>query len=103
MPVTVVMVPASIQVCEPGDLAYYPRVLDINDSSRFDLEQPQRIIAELAEPLGWSFADLRPALQSADRCPYQPHNMHWLEHGHELVADYVGNVLIEEAIVQASP
>ncbi len=85
-----VLVPSSIQVCDPSALDYYPDNVSLAD---YDLEQPQRLASEIAEATGMEVLDLRTALSAAARCPYQPENMHWLEHGHELVADTVAEML----------
>ncbi len=87
----IIMVPASVQVCVPDDLPYFPRYVDLNDTALFDLERPQRDTSVLAESLGIGYYDLRPTLQTlAERgCPYQPYNMHWLPAVHEKVAGEV--------------
>ncbi|MBL8153914.1 MAG: acyltransferase [Anaerolineae bacterium] len=84
----VIMVPASVQICNSADLPYFPRYVDLTDAAQFDLERPQRDTAMLAESLGMDYRDLRPTLQvlSERDCPYQPYNMHWLPAVHETVA-----------------
>jgi peptidoglycan/LPS O-acetylase OafA/YrhL len=77
------LVPASIQVCGPGDLEYFPANVDLAD---FDLEQPQRLAESIAGSVGMEVLDLREPLRAAPQCPYQPANMHWLEAGHEIAA-----------------
>ena len=75
--VVLVMIPAPVQVCGPDQLAYYPRQVDLTDSARFDVEQPQRFTRALADTLGLGYYDLRHALHSpTGNCPYQAHNMH---------------------------
>lgn len=84
----IIMVPASVQICNPVDLPYFPRYVNLNDTAQFDLERPQRDTAALAESLGIAYRDLRPTIQALDEqgCPYQPYNMHWLPAVHETVA-----------------
>ncbi len=77
------LVPASIQVCTPDDLEYYPDNVDLAD---FDLDQPQRVAVPLAQLVGAEVVDLRDPLRTAGDCPYQPGNMHWLDLGHEIAA-----------------
>ncbi len=90
----VVMAPASVQVCQPAQLAYYPRNVDLADAARYDLDLPQRMMSEITQAAGVPFYDLRPVLQAAPGgCPYQAHNMHWTGAGHQLVADYLAGVL----------
>ena len=36
------LVPASVQVCSPEQLRYFPKHIDLSDSTRFNLDQPQR-------------------------------------------------------------
>ena len=68
------------------DLAYFPANVDLAD---LDLDQPQRIAADVANATGMEVLDLRPALLAASECPYQPSNMHWLEHGHEVATEAI--------------
>lgn len=93
--VVLVMAPSSVQVCSSNELDYYPRHIDLNDTSRFDIDQPQRIMSEIADSLGLTMYDLRDAFSASGACPYQPKNMHWLTDGHGAVSDYLADVLIE--------
>ena len=77
-------------MCAPEDLGYFPDNVALTD---FDLDQPQRLAIEIAEATGMETLDLRPVLSAAAECPYQPENMHWLERGHQLVADAVAELL----------
>lgn len=99
----VVMVPASVQVCSPAALDYYPEPLDLT-SDRWDLDQPQRLMQEVTDDLGIQFHDLRPAL-SEGLCPFQPNNMHLVERGHELLAADVARWLAsgDAATIPAAP
>ena len=97
--VVLVMVPASIQVCLSDELAYYPRHIDINDSTRFDLDQPQLIMSEIADSLDFPIYDLRDAFSSSEGCLYQPRNMHWLPEGHSVVSDYLAELLTEAGYI----
>jgi hypothetical protein len=87
------LVPANIQACGPADLDVYPRNVNLADSERFDLERPQRVLAETAAALGIEAVDLRPVLAQAGHCLYQPRNMHWLPEAHERVATFVADLL----------
>lgn len=94
--VIVFMVPAPVQICDQSQLAYYPRGVDLADGDRFDMDLPQRMMAELTGELGLPFYDLRNPLGGvAEMCPYQPRNMHWTAHGHQMVADYLADILLE--------
>ncbi len=79
----IMLVPASVQVCDPEALDYYPANIDLAD---FDFDQPQRLASALAQEIGAEVLDLRPALAAAADCPYQAANMHWLEQGHQIAA-----------------
>lgn len=93
--VVLVMIPAPVQVCPPNRLSYFPHPIDLSDSSRFDLDLPQRTTRRLADPLGITCLDLRPVLRKVPgSCGYQPHNMHWTAAGHRAVADYLAQVLV---------
>jgi peptidoglycan/LPS O-acetylase OafA/YrhL len=92
--VVILMVPASVQVCGQDQLAYYPKPVDLTDTTRFDLDLPQRMTKEIADSLSFSYYDLRPTLRALPTgCPYQPHNMHWTVAGHQAVADYLAGEL----------
>jgi hypothetical protein len=90
-----VMVPASIQVCAPFELPYFPRYIDIDNKDQFDLDLPQRNTKGIADELGIKFYDLRPILTAnPSGCPYQPANMHWLPVGHQTVAEYLSGIVL---------
>jgi lysophospholipase L1-like esterase len=98
--VVLIMVPSSVQVCSSGQLAYYPRHINLNDSTKFDINQPQRIMSEIANSLGLPMYDLRETLSSSTQCLYQPHNMHWLADGHQVVASYLADLITEKGYVR---
>ncbi len=89
----VLSVPAPGQVCAPADLAYWPRGVDLGDTTRFDPERPQRWTAELAAATGAEYHDLRDVLRGGP-CPYQPRNMHWTAAGHRRVAEAMAGWLV---------
>jgi peptidoglycan/LPS O-acetylase OafA/YrhL len=91
-PLTLVLIPAPVQVCAAADLRYYPSVVDLSDTARFDPDRPQRLVAELAADLAVDVIDLRAAF-AGQPCPYQPENLHWLASGHALAADAVADFL----------
>ena len=97
--VVFVMAPSSVQVCSSDELDYYPRGIDLNDASRFDVDQPQRIMSEIADTLDLTMYDLRDAFLASGGCPYQPKNMHWLAEGHGAVSGYLADVLIETGYI----
>jgi len=87
----IVLVPAPIQVCGPEALSYFPKNVDLADTSRFDLDQPQRLARGIANRFRIGCIDLRVPLKAPDqkKCPYHPNNMHWTVQGHSIVADYL--------------
>ena len=97
--VVLVMVPSSVQVCSSDELDYYPRHINLADSTRFDVDQPQRIMSEIASSLGLPMYDLRDILSSSGQCPYQSHNMHWMANGHNIVATYLAEVLTQKGYI----
>ncbi len=90
--VIVALVPASVQVCDRFELPYYPQNVNLADSTLFDLEQPQRVAAELTDRLGIAFVDLRKPLRELEVCPYHPENLHWKREGHRAVARYLATL-----------
>jgi hypothetical protein len=95
----VVLVPSSVQVCDPEDLAYMTRGVDPASSEAYDLDQPQRIAKEILSELNIEYFDLRPSLKDAEECPYQPRNMHWTEYGHKVVGQTVADELITRGFI----
>ncbi len=89
----VVMVPASIQVCTPGQLPYWPGHIDFRNGPEFDVDRPQRMTRAIASDLGVPYIDLRPTLSRTGTCLYQPENMHWRQAGHAVVASRIANLL----------
>ncbi|MBV8638902.1 MAG: acyltransferase [Candidatus Eremiobacteraeota bacterium] len=89
----IVLFPAPVQVCAPGDLPYYPRGMSLRDSSRFDDDFPQRATSRIARRLDMPFLDLRPTLRAASACPYQPHNMHLTAAGQRLAAHAIARFI----------
>ena len=84
------LVPASVQVCSPNQLSYFPKHISLDDPERFDLDQPQRRMIESASKVGVNYLDLRLAFDSPpDLCPYHPKNLHWTQHGHLVVAEFL--------------
>lgn len=92
--VLIVLVPASVQVCDPADLAYITRGVDPAASQLYDLDQPQEIAAGIMDKLDLPYFDLRPVL-SGSECYYARRNMHWTPDGHVVVSRAVAD-LIEE-------
>jgi peptidoglycan/LPS O-acetylase OafA/YrhL len=86
--VLLMLIPASVQVCDPGELPYLPRIVDLADTTRYDLNRPQRLASEVAAELGIPCWDLRSVLRASDGVRYYPkRNMHWTEAAHQVVAE----------------
>jgi len=99
--VAVIMVPAPVQVCGRGELAYFPRHINLGDAARFDLDLPQRMTGQICKELGLPWYDLRAAFKAAGAaCPYQQHNMHWTEDGHRLAAEFLADAFIREHLLE---
>lgn len=88
----VIMVPASVQVCNPADLPYYPNGV-FSDGSRYDLDLPQRMASEIAALAGIRFLDLRAALKNGP-CPYRKTNMHWTSEGHRRASEAIARMIL---------
>ena len=92
--VLIVLVPAPAQVSGPRELAYYPRGVDLSDTTRFDPEGPHRATRAIADSLGIACLDLLPALGATPGGrPYQHHNLHWTPSGHRAVATWLADTL----------
>jgi hypothetical protein len=96
----ILMIPASVQVCDPSDLAYYPSSLDTHDAARFDMDRPQRTTRAIAARIGVVAYDLRPTLATLGACPYQRYNMHWTTAGHEATAEFLSRRLVADHYLQ---
>lgn len=97
--VILVMAPSSVQVCSADALDYYPRHIDLADSARFDVDQPQRLMSGIADSLNLPLYDLRDALSASPQCPYQPRNMHWTIAGHQTVSAYLADLLVQNGYI----
>jgi peptidoglycan/LPS O-acetylase OafA/YrhL len=97
--VVLVMAPSSVQVCSADALDYYPRHIDLADSTRFDIDQPQRIMSGIADSLDLPLYNLRSALTASAQCPYQPRNMHWTIEGHQVVSEYLADLLVQNGYI----
>jgi peptidoglycan/LPS O-acetylase OafA/YrhL len=94
----VVVVPASVQVCGPDDLPYWPDGIGLSPP-RFDPDQPQRLLQAAADAAGiGEVHDLRAAL-TAPSCLYRKHNMHLTVEGQARLADAVEAILVERGLL----
>ena len=99
--VLILMIPAPIQVCQPGDLAYYPNYVNLQDTERYDLALPQRMTKEISTQLGFLYYDAQLALDSdGSDCFYQEHNMHWTSTGHQVVTRYLVEKLFNDQVIE---
>jgi hypothetical protein len=89
--VVIVMFPASIQVCRPAELPYYPHFVDFNDPAQYDQDRPQRLAARLAADLHLDYVDMRAAFRGS--CDFAPHNMHLTADGQRLASEYLSRRL----------
>jgi peptidoglycan/LPS O-acetylase OafA/YrhL len=92
----VAMVPVEAQVCRPDQLAYWPDFVNLQDSDRFDLDRPQKLLKTVMDGLGVSTLDLRAALRASPVSPCQPRNLHWTEAGHRAVAEELARTLVAD-------
>jgi len=53
-------------------------------------------MADVAQSLNVPLYDLHEMLSSDTECYYQPHNIHWTVAGHQVVAEYLADVLIRD-------
>jgi peptidoglycan/LPS O-acetylase OafA/YrhL len=95
----ILMIPASVQVCPPRDLPYYPVTLDLGNAARFDLDLPQRETRAIARRLHVPAYDLRPVLTKLRECPYQPWNMHWTPAGQLAAAEFLSARLTDDHLL----
>jgi hypothetical protein len=95
----IVMIPASVQVCSPRDLPYFPATLDLQNASRFDMDLPQRETRTIVRHLRIPAYDLRPMLTKLRECPYQPWNMHWTQAGQLATAQFLSARLTDDHLI----
>lgn len=99
----VLMVPAPVQVCEPNQLTYNPRNVDLSDASQYNLDLPQNEMAEITNSLETPMIDLRSVLKAAQpECLYRSDNMHWTKQGHINVAIEIANWLAKSEILSTN-
>ncbi len=89
-----VMVPSSVQAVSAKELSYFPRNVNLKDTTRFDVDLPQRMMKDLCDSLGIKFVDLREAFRLNPKPQtYHPNNMHWTRGGHEVAAEYLVTII----------
>lgn len=94
--IVVVAIPAPTQVARPEDIAWWPTAIDFDDTARFDMDQPQRLLKELADEYSFEFVDLRaPFVRERERLPYQRRNIHWTSAGHEIMAEEMRKLILK--------
>lgn len=101
-PVWLVVIPAPVQVCDAASLHPSLRFVDLRDTDRFDLDQPQRLTTAIAARLGLDAIDLRPLLAGSERCVYQPNNLHWTREGHSAVASFLAGEICDRGRLRDS-
>lgn len=94
-----VMVPSPVQVCNRAALDYFPEPFDLT-SERWDVDAPQRLVADIASDLDVPFHDLSDAL-SEGLCTYQTDNRYLISRGHELAAADIGQWIADTAPIDA--
>jgi peptidoglycan/LPS O-acetylase OafA/YrhL len=97
----IVMIPASVQVCSPRELPYFPTTLDLGNAARFDMDLPQRETRAIVRHLRIPAYDLRPMLTSLRECPYQPWNMHWTQVGQQATAQFLSTRLTDDHLIRS--
>ena len=73
------------------------------DPRDFDLDKPQRLIAEIGEEHGVPVIDLRPALRQAARDGpelYYRNDIHWMARGHDVAAREIVRQLVDRQLLQ---
>ena len=83
----VYFVPGAVAVSTPADIHYFPRDLDLSDTSNYDLDRPLENLRRLAGTVGLPVVDLTPPLKNHKTQPvYFPDSLHWNPEGHKVVA-----------------
>jgi len=90
-------VPGQIEVSDSEFISYFPKSININDTTVFDLCLPLRIQEELCSQNHIPYLNLREILiNNPEQSLYFEKSWHWNEKGHEVIADYLFNFLLEK-------
>jgi peptidoglycan/LPS O-acetylase OafA/YrhL len=86
----IVFVPGQVAVSEEKDIAFFPKNIHIEDTTKFDMDEPYRILDQICDSMSIPVTDLTEHLRTY---PYQPvyfrESWHWNKNGHKAVADYL--------------
>lgn len=82
--------PGQLEISTPADIDYYPHHISLNDTSKYDLDLPRKIMKELSNNAGIPFLDPTKRLRSNLIQPvYFRGSWHWNSEGHKVIADFV--------------
>lgn len=83
-------VPGQIEVSSPRYISYFPKNINLNDTSRFDLNLPMQIFRELCDKNNIKYLNSKDVLRSFPEQPlYFSESWHWNKKGHCVIADFI--------------
>lgn len=86
----VIGVPGQVEVSDPKYITYFPKSVNINDTTIFDLNKPLRIIEGLCHNNDIMFINSKGVLKSHPAQPvYFEKSWHWNKEGHQVIADFL--------------
>jgi len=89
-------VPGQIEVSLPQHIDYYPYMVNIEDSTKFDFEISHAIIRTICDKNKIELWDTKEYLVKSPVQPlYYTESWHWNKEGHITIADYITNKLIK--------
>ncbi len=87
-------VPGQIEVSEPKHISHFPHTLNLNDTSRFDLNLPLSIYQKLCNESEIEYLVTKDVLKNHPEQPvYFEKSIHWNKKGHEVVAGFLFDYL----------
>jgi peptidoglycan/LPS O-acetylase OafA/YrhL len=82
--------PGAVSVSKPEDIANFPEGINLNDSTKFDLDLPFSKLQTITSKLKIAVSDLRSVLENnPDQPVYFSTSWHWNKNGHQLVAETI--------------
>jgi peptidoglycan/LPS O-acetylase OafA/YrhL len=93
-------VPGAVAVLPAAEITYFPRGVDLTDTTQYDLDRPWRVLSGIAAQDSLVVEDLTPSLRVASTVPpYFPASWHWTAQGHRLVAKAIAQSLARREVV----
>jgi len=85
-------VPGQVAVSKPSEISYFPKNVNLKDTTMFDMYKPDKVFYKIADSLGIKYLDLTDSLKNAPGGTfYFRESWHWNPAGHRKVAKIISS------------